>query len=66
MKQGTRRTRARAAKRMNVETTLLRGNAREVYRFADFLWHQNGNYPDPSLTSALPVKRQFRDPYGGW
>jgi NADH dehydrogenase (ubiquinone) 1 beta subcomplex subunit 8 len=27
---------------------------------------QNGNYPDPSLTSALPVKRQHRDPYGEW
>lgn len=27
---------------------------------------QNGNYPDPSLTSALPVKRQFRDPYADW
>ncbi|KAK0249449.1 hypothetical protein B0A54_03706 [Friedmanniomyces endolithicus] len=26
----------------------------------------NGNYPDPSLTSALPIKRQFRDPYGDW
>ncbi|EMC99310.1 hypothetical protein BAUCODRAFT_31628 [Baudoinia panamericana UAMH 10762] len=26
----------------------------------------NGNYPDPSLTSALPVKRQHRDPYGDW
>lgn len=28
--------------------------------------HQNGNYPDPSLTSALPIKRQFRDPHGDW
>ncbi|USW53417.1 Putative NADH dehydrogenase [ubiquinone] 1 beta subcomplex subunit 8 [Septoria linicola] len=28
--------------------------------------NMNGNYPDPSLTSALPVKRQFRDPYGDW
>lgn len=27
---------------------------------------QNGGYPDPSLTSALPVKRSLRDPYGGW
>ncbi|KAF1825411.1 uncharacterized protein K489DRAFT_421695 [Dissoconium aciculare CBS 342.82] len=27
---------------------------------------QNGNYPDPSLTSALPIKRQHRDPYGEW
>ena len=27
---------------------------------------QNGNYPDPTLTSALPVKRQFRDPYADW
>lgn len=27
---------------------------------------QNGNYPDPSLTSALPLKRQFRDPYADW
>ncbi|KAF2768823.1 hypothetical protein EJ03DRAFT_273550 [Teratosphaeria nubilosa] len=27
---------------------------------------QNGNYPDPNLTSALPVKRQFRDPYADW
>ena len=27
---------------------------------------QNGNYPDPNVTSALPVKRQFRDPYGDW
>ena len=30
----------------------------------------NGNYPDPSKTSALALKRQFRDPYGpdgeGW
>ncbi|KAK0841969.1 hypothetical protein LTR03_009601 [Friedmanniomyces endolithicus] len=26
----------------------------------------NGNYPNPSLTSALPIKRQFRDPYGDW
>lgn len=25
----------------------------------------NGNYPDPSATSALALKRQFRDPYGG-
>ena len=25
----------------------------------------NGNYPDPSLTSALPIKRSLRDPYGG-
>nr|OQO31329.1 hypothetical protein B0A51_02103 [Rachicladosporium sp. CCFEE 5018] len=24
----------------------------------------NGNYPDPSKTSALALKRQFRDPYG--
>ncbi|KAF2216059.1 hypothetical protein CERZMDRAFT_82107 [Cercospora zeae-maydis SCOH1-5] len=28
--------------------------------------NMNGNYPDPSLTSALPIKRQFRDPYGDW
>ncbi|QIW97926.1 hypothetical protein AMS68_003444 [Peltaster fructicola] len=28
--------------------------------------NQNGNYPDPSLTSALPIKRQFRDPYADW
>ncbi|KAF2170217.1 hypothetical protein M409DRAFT_19819 [Zasmidium cellare ATCC 36951] len=28
--------------------------------------NMNGNYPDPSLTSALPVKRQFRDPYADW
>ena len=27
---------------------------------------QNGDYPDPNLTSALPVKRQHRDPYGDW
>jgi len=27
---------------------------------------QNGNYPDPNTTSALPVKRQFRDPYADW
>lgn len=27
---------------------------------------QNGNYPDPSLTSALPIKRQFRDPHADW
>lgn len=27
---------------------------------------QNGNYPDPSLTSALPLKRQHRDPYADW
>ena len=26
----------------------------------------NGNYPDPSATSALPLKRQFRDPYADW
>ncbi|CAK3760342.1 NADH:ubiquinone oxidoreductase subunit like [Lecanosticta acicola] len=28
--------------------------------------NMNGNYPDPTLTSALPVKRQFRDPYADW
>lgn len=28
--------------------------------------NMNGEYPDPSATSALPVKRQFRDPYGDW
>ncbi|KAK5109322.1 hypothetical protein LTR62_007091 [Meristemomyces frigidus] len=28
--------------------------------------NMNGNYPDPNLTSALPVKRQFRDPYADW
>lgn len=28
--------------------------------------NMNGNYPDPSLTSALPIKRQFRDPYADW
>nr|POE69077.1 hypothetical protein CFP56_72784 [Quercus suber] len=28
--------------------------------------NMNGNYPDPSLTSALPIKRQHRDPYGDW
>ncbi|CZT22260.1 uncharacterized protein RCC_08129 [Ramularia collo-cygni] len=28
--------------------------------------NMNGNYPDPSLTSALPLKRQFRDPYADW
>lgn len=27
---------------------------------------QNGNYPDPSKTSALPLKRQFRDPHAEW
>jgi hypothetical protein len=27
---------------------------------------QNGNYPDPSLTSSLPLKRQHRDPYADW
>ena len=27
---------------------------------------QNGNYPDPSTTSDLPLKRQFRDPYADW
>ena len=27
---------------------------------------QNGDYPDPNLTSALPIKRQFRDPYADW
>ncbi|KXL51488.1 MAG: hypothetical protein FE78DRAFT_118889, partial [Acidomyces sp. 'richmondensis'] len=26
----------------------------------------NGHYPDPSLTSALPLKRSLRDPYGNW
>ncbi|KAJ8608234.1 hypothetical protein MRB53_039765 [Persea americana] len=26
----------------------------------------NGNYPDPSKTSALPIKRQFRDPHADW
>jgi len=33
---------------------------------ANRVFTQNGNYPDPNLTSALPVKRQFRDPYGDW
>jgi NADH dehydrogenase (ubiquinone) 1 beta subcomplex subunit 8 len=28
--------------------------------------NMNGNYPDPSKTSALPLKRQFRDPRGEW
>ncbi|KAK5111936.1 hypothetical protein LTR85_011683 [Meristemomyces frigidus] len=28
--------------------------------------NMNGNYPDPSTTSALPIKRQFRDPYADW
>lgn len=28
--------------------------------------NMNGNYPDPTLISALPIKRQFRDPYAGW
>lgn len=28
--------------------------------------NMNGNYPDPNLESALPVKRQFRDPYADW
>ncbi|KXT13341.1 hypothetical protein AC579_6036 [Pseudocercospora musae] len=28
--------------------------------------NMNGNYPDPSLTSALPIKRQHRDPYADW
>ncbi|KAK3723274.1 hypothetical protein LTR37_001997 [Vermiconidia calcicola] len=28
--------------------------------------NMNGNYPDPNLTSALPIKRQFRDAYGDW
>ncbi|TKA78333.1 hypothetical protein B0A55_03613 [Friedmanniomyces simplex] len=28
--------------------------------------NMNGNYPDPTLTSALPIKRQFRDPYADW
>jgi NADH dehydrogenase (ubiquinone) 1 beta subcomplex subunit 8 len=28
--------------------------------------NMNGNYPDPSKTSALPLKRQFRDPRGQW
>ncbi|KJX99735.1 NADH:ubiquinone oxidoreductase 20.1kD subunit like protein [Zymoseptoria brevis] len=28
--------------------------------------NMNGNYPDPSTTSALPLKRQFRDPYADW
>lgn len=28
--------------------------------------NMNGNYPDPSQTSALPLKRQFRDPHGKW
>ncbi|KAK5170947.1 uncharacterized protein LTR77_004091 [Saxophila tyrrhenica] len=27
--------------------------------------NMNGDYPDPSLHSALPVKRSLRDPYGG-
>ena len=26
----------------------------------------NGNYPDPSKTSALALKRQFRDPHAEW
>ena len=34
--------------------------------YADAVVLQNGNYPDPSLTSALPIKRQHRDPYGEW
>ncbi|WPH00627.1 Hypothetical protein R9X50_00345700 [Acrodontium crateriforme] len=28
--------------------------------------NMNGNYPDPNEISALPVKRQHRDPYGPW
>lgn len=28
--------------------------------------NMNGNYPDPSTTSALPLKRQFRDPRAEW
>lgn len=28
--------------------------------------NMNGNYPDPSKTSALPLKRQFRDPHAEW
>ncbi len=27
--------------------------------------NMNGQYPDPSLHSALPIKRSLRDPYGG-
>jgi len=34
--------------------------------WADPLSRQNGHYPDPSLTSALPLKRSLRDPYGNW
>ncbi|KAF2858249.1 hypothetical protein K470DRAFT_283372 [Piedraia hortae CBS 480.64] len=26
----------------------------------------NGGYPDPSRMTNLPMKRQFRDPYGEW
>ena len=28
--------------------------------------NMNGHYPDPSTTSALPLKRQFRDPHAEW
>ena len=28
--------------------------------------NMNGSYPDPGKISALPIKRQFRDPYGEW
>jgi hypothetical protein len=28
--------------------------------------NMNGHYPDPSKTSALPLKRQFRDPHAEW
>ncbi|KAF2720434.1 hypothetical protein K431DRAFT_321008 [Polychaeton citri CBS 116435] len=38
----------------------------EVYRMLTSKLPQNGNYPDTKLTTSLPVKRQFRDPYGDW
>lgn len=38
-----------------------------MYRhLTDLISHQNGGYPDPSLESALPIKRSHRDPYGDW
>lgn len=45
--------------------TIVKGKHEDTDK-ADILFLQNGNYPDPSLTSALPVKRQFRDPYADW
>ncbi|EME46654.1 hypothetical protein DOTSEDRAFT_126442 [Dothistroma septosporum NZE10] len=46
------------AEQAQEDVTLLGGQGQDP--------NMNGNYPDPSLTSALPIKRQFRDPYADW